>query len=91
MSVAENDGVKDMMLVCLTSIKDRWLWVGVGERRCFVQNIIIYAKGKILAAGVYGEKYRVYFACSSDEMLLRFLNCCYLLIILIRLVKRHLL
>ena len=59
--------------MCLTLIKERLVWVGVIEWRCFVQNIIIYAKGKILANGVYGEKYQMYLRARVIKMLLRFL------------------
>ena len=60
-------------------MKVHWLWIGVGGWCCFIQNIIIHVGGKISAAGGYGERYRVYLMLNW-EILLKFLNCCYLLI-----------
>ena len=46
---------------------DRSYWTAM-----FRSNIIIYAKGKILANGVYGEKYQMYLHARVIKMLLRF-------------------
>ena len=43
---------------------DRSYWTAM-----FRSNIIIYAKGKILANGVYGEKYQMYLRA-------RVIKCC---------------
>ena len=56
-----------------------------------LSTLVIHIKGKVSVADEDGEGYRVYFSCSTGEMLLKSLNYCYLLIILIRCsVVRHL-
>ena len=46
----------------------------------FLSAMIIHIEGKISAADEYGERHRVYFVCSTGEMLLKSLKYCYLLI-----------
>ena len=57
----------------------------------FLSTLVVHIEGKVSAADEDGEGYRVYFSCSTGEMLLKSLNYCYLLIILVRCsVVRHL-
>ena len=56
-----------------------------------LSTLVVHIEGKVLAADEDGEGYRVYFSCSTGEPLLKSLNYCYLLIILVRCsVVRHL-
>ena len=62
-------------------MKVHWFWIGVGGWCRSVHTMIVHIGGKISAAdGSLLKGIECILACSTGDILLKSLNCCYLLI-----------